>query len=122
MGFSIRLFYLLLVFTIFISFFFFLAGLLIAANPAPMASLRHFSVLTKNSLCSNSFASTEKYSDGLIYTRICLKDENYILNYLKILGFLYPCIRKVCNKSVIYMGFNITFFVLPKIINLLFFK
>ena len=34
MGFSIRLFYLILVFTIFISFFFFLfVGLLIAANP-----------------------------------------------------------------------------------------
>ena len=34
MGFSIRLFYLILVFTIFF------AGLLIATNPAPMASLQ----------------------------------------------------------------------------------
>ena len=40
MGFSIRLFYLIPIFTIFISFSFFFAGLLIAANPAPMARLR----------------------------------------------------------------------------------
>ena len=57
-----------------------------------MASLRHFSALTKNSLCSNSFASTEKCSDGLIYTRICLKSENYIFtpnilfNYDNLIG------------------------------------
>ena len=56
--------------------FFIFVGLLITANPylavniypsnqnfwqdyyEPMASLRYFSVLTKNSLCSNSFAST----------------------------------------------------------------
>ncbi|ERK48375.1 hypothetical protein HMPREF1552_02085 [Leptotrichia sp. oral taxon 879 str. F0557] len=44
-----------------------------------MASLRHFSALAKNSLCSNSFASTEKCSDGLVYDRFCLKNENYIL-------------------------------------------
>ena len=43
------------------------------------------SALTKNSLCSNNFASTEKYSDGLVYTNLCLKNENYILiiwNYI----------------------------------------
>ena len=45
-----------------------------------------FSALPKNSLCSDSFVSTEKCSDILVYTRIYLKDENYILNYLKILG------------------------------------
>ena len=50
-----------------------------------MASLRHFPALAKNSLCSDSFASTEKCSDGLVYGRLCLKDKNYILNYLKIL-------------------------------------
>ena len=66
-----------------------------------MASLRHFSALTKNSLCSNSFASTEKCSDKLIYTRIYLKGENYILNYLKKLGLYTLLIRKVCNKFVI---------------------
>ena len=65
----------------------------------PMASLRHFSALKKNSLCSDSFASTEKCSDRLVYTRIYLKDENYILNYLKILGF-YPLLEKF-NKSAI---------------------
>ena len=64
-----------------------------------MASLRHFSALTKNSLCSDSFASTEKCSDGLVYTRICLKDENYILNYLKILGF-YPLLEKFVINSL----------------------
>ena len=58
-----------------------------------MASLRHFSALTKNSLCSNSFASTEKCSDGLVHTKLCLKNKNYILNYLKILG-LYPLLEK----------------------------
>ena len=51
-----------------------------------MASLRHFSALTKNSLCSDSFVSTEKCSDGLVYTKFYLKNENHILNYLKILG------------------------------------
>ena len=50
-----------------------------------MASLQHFSALTKNSLCSDSFASTEKCSDGLVHTKLCLKNKNYILNYLKIL-------------------------------------
>ena len=52
----------------------------------PMASLRHFSALPKNSLCSNSFASTEKCSDGLVYGRLCLKNENYIL--IKNISFL----------------------------------
>ena len=58
-----------------------------------MVSLRHFPALTKNSLCSNSFASTEKCSDGLVYTKFCLKNKNYILNHLKILG-LYPLLEK----------------------------
>ena len=48
-----------------------------------MASLRHFSALPKNSLCS----------DRLAYARLCLKNENYILDYLKILG-LYPLLKK----------------------------
>ena len=65
-----------------------------------MASLGHFSALTKNSLCSDSFASTEKCSDRLVHARFCLKNENYILNYLKILD-LYPLIRKIYNKFVI---------------------
>jgi len=66
-----------------------------------MARLRHFSALPKNSLCSDSFASTEKCSDKLIHTRIYLKGENYILNYLKKLGLYTLLIRKVCNKFVI---------------------
>ena len=69
----------------------------------PMASLRHFSALTKNSLCSDSFASTEKRSDRLVYTRIYLKDENYILNYLKILG-LYPLLEKFVINSLFKWG------------------
>ena len=64
-----------------------------------MASLRHFSALTKNSLCSNSFASTEKCSDGLVHTKLCLKNKNYILNYLKILG-LYPLLEKFVINSL----------------------
>ena len=64
-----------------------------------MASLRHFSALTKNSLCSDSFASTEKYSDRLTYARLCLKNENYILDYLKILG-LYPLLKKFVINSL----------------------
>ena len=43
-----------------------------------MASLRYFSALTKNLLCSNNFVSTEKCSDRLVYTRLCLKNENNI--------------------------------------------
>ena len=102
----------ILYFFILLCFFLFIfVGLLITANPylavniypsnqnfwqdyyEPMASLRYFSVLTKNSLCSNSFASTEKYSDGLVHARFCLKKENYILNYLKILD-LYPLLER----------------------------
>ena len=66
-----------------------------------MARLRHFSALPKNSLCSDSCASTEKCADKLIHTRIDLKGENYILNYLKKLGLYTLLIRKVCNKFVI---------------------
>ena len=66
----------------------------------PMASLRHFSALPKNSLCSNSFASTEKYSDGLVCTRLYLKNENYILNYLKTLG-LYLLLEKFIINSLL---------------------
>ena len=69
----------------------------------PMASLRHFSALTKNSLCSNSFASTEKCSDGLGYARLCLKNENYILNFLKILG-LYLLLEKFVINSLFKLG------------------
>ena len=69
----------------------------------PMASLRHFFALTKNSLCSDSFASTEKCSDRLVYTRIYLKDENYILNYLKILG-LDPLLEKFIINSLFKWG------------------
>ena len=64
-----------------------------------MASLRHFSALTKNSLCSNSFASTEKCSDGLVQARFYLKNENYILNYFKILD-LYPLLEKFIINSL----------------------
>ena len=71
-----------------------------------MASLRHFSALTKNSLCSDSFVSTEKCSDGLVYTRLCLKNKNYILNYLKILG-LYLLLEKFVINSVFKWNFSI---------------
>ena len=64
-----------------------------------MASLGYFSALTKNSLCSDSFASTEKCFDGLVYARLCLKNENYILNYLKILG-LYLLFEKFVINSL----------------------
>ena len=64
-----------------------------------MASLRNFSALTKNSLCSDSFASTEKCSYGLVHARFCLKNENYILNYLKILD-LYPLLEKSIINSL----------------------
>ena len=64
-----------------------------------MASLRYFSALTKNSLCSDSFASTEKCSDGLVHAGFCLKNENYILNYLKILD-LYPLLEKSITNSL----------------------
>ena len=69
----------------------------------PMASLRHFSALTKNSLCSDSFASTEKCSDGLVYTNLYLKNKNYILNYLKILG-LYLLLEKFIINSLFKCG------------------
>ncbi len=69
----------------------------------PMASLRHFSALTKNSLCSDSFASTEKCSDGLVYTKLYLKNKNYILNYLKILG-LYLLLEKFIINSLFKWG------------------
>ena len=69
----------------------------------PMASLRNFPALTKNSLCSNSFVSTEKCSDGLIYTKSCLKNKNYILNYLKILG-LYPLLDKFIINPLFKRG------------------
>ena len=68
-----------------------------------MASLRHFSALTKNSLCSDSFASTEKCSDGLVYTKLYLKNKNYILNYLKILG-LYFLLEKFIINSLFKWG------------------
>ena len=77
-------------------FIFISVGLLIAANPylaikvypenqniwqdcyaTPMASLRHFSVLTKNSLRSNSFASTEKCSDGLFILDFIQKKKKH---------------------------------------------
>ena len=64
-----------------------------------MASLRHFFALTKNSLCSDSFANTEKCSDGLVHAKFCLKNENYILNYLKILD-LYPLLEKSIINSL----------------------
>ena len=64
-----------------------------------MASLRYFSTLIKNSLCSDSFASIEKCSDGLVHVRFCLKNENYILNYLKILD-LYPLLEKSIINSL----------------------
>ncbi len=64
-----------------------------------MASLRHFSALPKNLLCSDSFASTEKCSDRLVYGRLCLKNENYILNFLKILG-LYLLLEKFVINSL----------------------
>ena len=64
-----------------------------------MASLRHFPALTKNSLCSDSFASTEKCSDRLVRVRLYLKNENYILNYLKILN-LYPLLEKFIINSL----------------------
>lgn len=44
-----------------------------------MASLRHFSVLTKSCYASNNFSNTEKCSDGLVYTRPIKKSKNYIL-------------------------------------------
>ena len=69
----------------------------------PMASLRYFSALTKNSLCSDSFASTEKCSDGLVYTNLYLKNKNYILNYLKILG-LYLLLEKFIINSLFKCG------------------
>ena len=69
----------------------------------PMASLRHFSALAKNSLCSDSFASTEKCSDGLVYTNLYLKNKNYILNYLKILG-LYFLLEKFIINSLFKWG------------------
>ena len=65
----------------------------------PMASLGHFPALTKNSLCSDSFASTEKCSDRLVRVRFYLKNENYILNYLKILD-LYPLLEKFIINSL----------------------
>ena len=73
-----------------------------------MASLRHFPALTKNSLCSNSFASTEKCSDGLIYTKFCLKNKNYILNHLKILG-LYPLLEKFIINLLFKWGVSIIY-------------
>ena len=60
-----------------------------------MASLQHFSALTKNSLRSDSFASTEKYSDGLVHARFCLKNENYILTILK--DKVYSLNKKIYN-------------------------
>ena len=69
----------------------------------PMASLRHFSALAKNSLCSDSFTSTEKCSDGLVYTNLYLKNKNYILNYLKILG-LYFLLEKFIINSLFKWG------------------
>ena len=69
----------------------------------PMASLRHFSALTKNSLCSDSFDSTEKCFDGLVYTKLYLKNKNYILNYLKILG-LYLLLEKFIINSLFKWG------------------
>ena len=69
----------------------------------PMASLRHFSELAKNSLCSDSFASIEKCSDGLVYTNLYLKNKNYILNYLKILG-LYLLLEKFIINSLFKWG------------------
>ena len=69
----------------------------------PMASLRHFSVLAKLFEHSEFFASTEKCSDGLVYTNLYLKNKNYILNYLKILG-LYLLLEKFIINSLFKCG------------------
>ena len=74
-----------------------------------MASLRHFPALTKNSLCSNSFVSTEKCSDGLIYTKFYLKNKNYILNHLKILG-LYPLLENFIINLTLTNYFKVRFY------------
>ena len=58
MDFSIKLFCLITIFTIFIMFFFIFAGLLIAANPAPMARLRLLFAQLRNS----SFQSSDSRS------------------------------------------------------------
>jgi len=58
MDFSIKLFCLITIFTIFIMFFFIFAGLLIAANPAPMARLRLLFAQLRNS----SFQSSDNRS------------------------------------------------------------
>ena len=94
-------------------FIFISVGLLIAANPylaikvypenqnvwqdcyaTPMASLRHFSALTKNSLRLNSFASTEKCSDGLFILDFIQKKKkhNNMKKYLLI---------KISNKNTL---------------------
>ena len=70
-----------------------------------MASLRHFSTLTKNSLCSNSFASIEKCSDGLFI----LESINLYLKSLENIRFI-SFIRKICNKFIVYIEFSIKSF------------
>ena len=67
----------------------------------PMASLRHFPALAKNSLCSDSFASTEKCSDGLFYGGLCLKNKNYILNCLKILDLEKFVINSLSKQGLV---------------------
>ena len=65
------------------------------AMQTPMASLRHFSALTKNSLRSDSFASTEKCSDGLVYISF---HKKIYFNYLKIL--VLPLLKKFLINSL----------------------
>ena len=94
MDISIKLFCLITIFTIFIMFFFIFAGLLIAANPAPMARLRLLFAQLRNSSfqSSNNRSWTNKSSVGL------LKQKKLYFNYFEILDFYLLLEKFVINS------------------------